>query len=81
MWHFCVGCRRSSFCSIHPYPKIWPEVSRFLTRFNVARQMNQSLYGDDWRETPMREWLMMQVALATVNECERKRIPKGTANG
>lgn len=47
----------------------------------MARQMNQSLYGSDWRETPMREWLMMQVALATVNECERKRIPKGAING
>lgn len=69
---FCVGCERRDWCSKAKYPKIWPEVSAFLGRFNKARTLGQQVWGTDWRRVPFKEQQMIDVAMSEVLECEQR---------
>jgi hypothetical protein len=51
-------------------------VLRFLTRFKVAREMHQSLWGGSYKELPIKEWRMIQKALNVVSECELESVKK-----
>jgi len=73
---FCTGCRRQDDCLVHLYPKTRPDVSRFLQRFNLAKQLNQQLWGSDYRTFPIKEWRLLQVAMQTINECDAERIKR-----
>jgi hypothetical protein len=70
---FCAGCKVVASCEIAPYPKHFPEVARFLSRFNFARGMQQPVWGTRWQDIPVKEWLMIMTAIATSNEMDRKR--------
>lgn len=70
---FCAGCSLVATCRVAVYPKYFPEVSRFLARFNFARGMQQPVWGTRWQDIPVKEWLMILTAMGTGNEMERKR--------
>ena len=73
---FCNGCLRYPICEIHPYPKTWPSVSRFLQKFNLADALHQPVWADRWENIPYKEWQMIQVAQRTLINSRRKERPK-----
>ena len=74
---FCRGCTLRDICPRYPYPKVFPSVSRFLTRMNIADHLHQQIYPPHWQDIPLKEWQLLVKAIATKNIIEgklRKRI-------
>jgi hypothetical protein len=63
---FCSPCGFVSVCRLAPHPKKFPAVSAFLQRFNMARVLNQPMWGTDWQDVSFPEWVMLTVATQVV---------------
>lgn len=71
--YYCTGCTRRNVCALHPYPKHRPDVVRFLQRYNACTRLGQPMWPGNMDAMPLRMWLMLTTAIATLNECEAKR--------
>lgn len=78
---FCNGCAARPSCRLAVFPKHFPRVTRFLQRFNLARDLHVPMWTCDSRDVPLADYLMAVKAVGTVNECSAERLKKVKGNG
>lgn len=62
-------------------PKIFPIVSKFLTRWNLAQQLQHGIYETRWQDLTIREWVYLRTATQMKLVCEAERMEQGGTDG